>query len=125
MARRTTPITSTPSCRLGTNEDRILNMKQFKVNRLLIVNDISLAMNVDEVITQHNALCDYLEEWHNQAVEQAEVHEIEVGKKTITLPKPWWWNLPDQETGVDSAESYKEALEAASKASGIRFLLED
>lgn len=48
-----------------------------------------------------------------------------MSEKIIYIPKPWWWNLPDQETGVDSEEAYQEALEATSKTLGVIIKLED
>lgn len=42
--------------------------------------------------------------------------------KTITLPKPEWW---DWKGFVSEKYGYKQALSDASKASGITFLLED
>lgn len=103
-------------------------MKQFKAewqyNRTLDTESYNESKTIDHLITQHNALCDYLAaEWKNQALEQAEVHEIEVGKQTITLPKPEWWDKKGLGYGLDKVK-YREALEAASKASGILFTIE-
>lgn len=86
------------------------------------------------LITQHNALCDYLEErerdhqWVKD--DKGNHHHIVLNEKgicvdgtlqTITIKKPEWWDkrfLQDQVV-------YQEALTACSEASGIKFLLED
>ena len=43
--------------------------------------------------------------------------------RTITIPKPEWWNAPYHEE--NERRVFRQAFEACSKASGITFVLED
>jgi hypothetical protein len=100
-------------------------MKQFKAEwQSWLDPEMNARMTTDHLITQHNALCDYLEErlgdrgmnsqeWNDDCV---------IAKKTITIPKPEWWGLkilPDAENG------YLEALTACGNAIGVTFILEE
>ena len=73
---------------------------------------------ISHLLTQHNALCDALEEKKVFGFSPA----------TITIPKPGWWeeHYINGTYGTEAAqELYQEALEAASKASGITYKLSE
>lgn len=91
-------------------------MKQFKATRLTQTSEVALALNIDNLITQHNALVDYLEE---QEKEENGIRTIEVGQLSYLIPKPEWWEVMPH-----CQQNYLEALEACSKASGILFELD-
>ena len=83
---------------------------------------------IAHIISQHNALCDYLEERFSSAEIDNILHGEVVKNglvpgQTITLPKPEWWET------VDSIEeehvAYLEALEACGKAAGVEYKLEE
>lgn len=63
-------------------------------------------------------ICDHKEP-HTHSVSNGPIN------KTITLPKPKWWNDETFKERASNRHTFKEALEAASKASGILFKLED
>jgi len=92
-------------------------MKQFKVEA-----DEYIPTTLHHLITQHNALCDYIEEregekkWELDVVEDADLS----APRTITLQKPPWvkedhaWNV-----------GYEQGISDASKALGVELRLED
>lgn len=103
----------------GITSDNDIGMKQFKAEwQPGTPVEPAYILTIDHLITQHNALCDYLEEQEGETTPKVRFKPC-----VIKVPKPEWWkNTP---TNHALRISYHEALEAASKASGILFTLED
>lgn len=92
--------------------------------------------NIDHIITKHNALCEHLKEREgekpNNPLAQRDPApnwdltdrnpKLPETLKTITLPKPEWW---DKHDGMKEEVYYMMGLEAASKAFGVIIKLED
>jgi len=102
-------------------------MKQFKAewqyNRTETTEIVAIGTTIDHLITQHNALWDYLKERDNRIAPPNYALEDEP-RETITVPKPQWWTV-DGNDNANKAKGYKQALSDASKASGITFKIEE
>lgn len=77
---------------------------------------------LEHLITQHNALCDALEERVGEEPKYEYTLNGLMPKKTITLPKPEWW---EDGASSEAIGAYVLALSDASKALGVEIRLED
>lgn len=98
----------------------------------------TLVNTILHILTQHNGLCDYLEERLGEKCNCPHCcWDVIEGRpepapcirqtKTITIPKPEWMKdkVECLTTRHIRQQGYKEALSDASKASGITYKLED